>query len=519
MKTALFIDFDNVYSGLRKLGPAYADAFAGDPLRWMAWITGKLCSPADAAPEAKRRILVRRCYLNPIMYQRFRLGFSRAGFEIVDCPPMTQQGKTSTDIHMVLDIVDVLQSATRYDEFIVFSGDADFTPVLRKLRRDDRRTTIFAAGATSASYDASADLIIDLEAFINEALGFEDEEPGADSAPDNEGLMAQAEALVWKLVEQTQGPLSLPVLTKALATQVPGLADSGWAGRGNFTALLKELPLGPLRIDKEANALLDSRRQQQREREASQSSKSRADTAKDASKVMPSDVRGQIEQFIIAEVAASERPVAVVRLAHQVHQRFIGTEGNWLGHGSWKRLLETLQLGNVKIIWMQLGGYALDPARHSLDFANTPVAVDRDDPRQDPRWTQVEPLIQAAGFPVMAGHQYRAVLESMAQALQDKPFSLTNVTRKARDLCAERQVPVPRSDVNALLRALLFNGFDPSRSKGTVEDLVSMACDVAAAACSREGLDIGEDGRQLLRSWLVIPAVCVDSASADDARP
>lgn len=192
---------------------------------------------------------------------------------------------------------------------------------------------------------------------------------------------------------------------------------------------------------------------------------------------------------------------------------------NWLRHGSWKRLLESLQLGNVQIAWVHLAGYALDPARHSLDFANTPAAVDMDDPRQDPRWTRVESLLQAAGFSMLAGHQYHAVLESMAQALQDKPFSLTNVTRKARDLCAERQVPVPRSDVNALLRALLFNGFDPSRSKGTVEDLVSMACDVAAAACSREGLDIGEDGRQILRSWLVIPAVCVDAASADDTGP
>ena len=48
---------------------------------------------------------------------------------------MTSEGKTSTDIHMVLDIVDLLQHQVHYDEFIVFSADADFTPVLRKLRR------------------------------------------------------------------------------------------------------------------------------------------------------------------------------------------------------------------------------------------------------------------------------------------------------------------------------------------------------------------------------------------------
>jgi uncharacterized LabA/DUF88 family protein len=52
----------------------------------------------------------------------------------------------STDIHMVLDIIDLLQHETRCDEFIVFSADADFTPVLRKLRRCDRRTTVLAIG-------------------------------------------------------------------------------------------------------------------------------------------------------------------------------------------------------------------------------------------------------------------------------------------------------------------------------------------------------------------------------------
>jgi hypothetical protein len=87
------------------------------------------------------------------------------------CPPVTSQGKTSTDIHMVKDIVDLLQHETRCDEFIVFSADADFTPVLRKLRRFDRRTAVLAIGFPSAAYQASADLLIDERLFLREALG------------------------------------------------------------------------------------------------------------------------------------------------------------------------------------------------------------------------------------------------------------------------------------------------------------------------------------------------------------
>ena len=164
MKSALFVDFDNVYSGLRKLDPAVAERFGRHPLEWIGWLTDGLGLPEglDAAEaRTRRRLLVRRVYLNPQVYQRFRPSFNHAGFEIVDCPSMTSEGKTSTDIHMVLDIIDLLQHEARYDEFIVFSADADFTPVLRKLRRWDRRTTVLAIGFPSAAYRASADLLID----------------------------------------------------------------------------------------------------------------------------------------------------------------------------------------------------------------------------------------------------------------------------------------------------------------------------------------------------------------------
>jgi hypothetical protein len=162
VKSALFVDFDNVFTQLRALEPAAAERFARAPVEWMRWLVDRLEVP-DGHPDplARRRVLVRRCYLNPNWYQQYRHAFLRAGFEIVDCPPVTSQGKTSTDIHMVLDIIELLQHETRYDEFIVLSADADFTPVLRKLRRYDRRTSVLAIGFPSAAYQASADLLID----------------------------------------------------------------------------------------------------------------------------------------------------------------------------------------------------------------------------------------------------------------------------------------------------------------------------------------------------------------------
>lgn len=210
-------------------------------------------------------MLVRRCYLNPQVYQRFRPSFNRAGFEIIDCPAMTSEGKTSTDIHMVLDIVDLLQHETHYDEFIVFSADADFTPVLRKLRRWDRRTSVLAIGFPSAAYQASADLLIDPDTFVREALGFSDSEeqsqaPAPVSAravappatansdampkgPDLKGAVVQA---IRSIVEESPKAVSLPWLATALPSRVTGLDASNWVGLGGFRRLIDSLTLTPL---------------------------------------------------------------------------------------------------------------------------------------------------------------------------------------------------------------------------------------------------------------------------------
>lgn len=525
LKSALFVDFDNVYSGLRRLDVAYAEAFASDPLRWLNWVTTQLAMPLAPDAPVQRRILVRRCYLNPVMYQRFRFGFSKAGFEIIDCPPMTSAGKTSTDIHMVLDMVDVLQSTTHYDEFIVFSADADFTPLLRKLRRDDRRTTIFAAGATSASYDASSDLIIDPDAFVSEALGFGDEDNAPAPPPDFEGLLAQAEALVWSVVDKSPDPIMLPALTRILATQVPGLTDSNWAGRGTFTGFLRDLTLDPLRIDRENNWLYDPRRL--RGAAAGNGNGNGNGAGPDPTRVtrtesvpaiaahpvstslQSSDVRAQIERLLVDAVASSARPVAVARLAHLVRQHVPGIDTDWLGHGTFKRLLETLHPAGVEISWSHLGGHALDPLRHAPDFLNQSAATAGDQPARDARWPQVAPMLQVASLPAMPGYKYHAVLDALSTALGEGPYALASTSRRIHELCLDAHVSVNRTDIHALLRALLFNGFDPATAPTSFDDLVATTCGVALAACEREGMSVSDDDRAALLGWVVsdLPSV------------
>ena len=174
MRTALFVDFDNIYLGLQREDPVAAEQFATDPTRWLSWLQDKL-PLEDAATEGdardRRKILFRRCYLNPSQFGRFRPYFTRSAFEVVDCPPLTSGGKTSADIQMVMDILDTLGHATRFDEFILLSGDADFTPVLLRLSKHDRRSAVLAIGPASVAYKAACDLLIDQDTFLEEAIG------------------------------------------------------------------------------------------------------------------------------------------------------------------------------------------------------------------------------------------------------------------------------------------------------------------------------------------------------------
>lgn len=175
LRCALFVDFDNVYIGLQRLDPDAAEAFASSPGHWLA----ALEDGVDADGPFTRRFLVRSCYLNPSAFSHFRPNFTRAGFSVVDCPSLTQQGKSSADINLVLDAVDALSAHTRYDEFVILSADADFTPLALRCRAEDRRVTIVTAGPAASAYRAVADSVVTADELAELVKAPQDEPSGA----------------------------------------------------------------------------------------------------------------------------------------------------------------------------------------------------------------------------------------------------------------------------------------------------------------------------------------------------
>ena len=254
-KCALFVDFDNVYLGLRRLDPPAAEAFASNPTRWLE----RLETGRDAEGEFRRRFLVRACYLNPSAFGQYRPFFTRAGFRVVDCPSLTQQGKSSADINMVLDAVDALSAPTRYDEFVIVSADADFTPLALRCRAADRRVTIIAAGPAASAYRAVADTVLtadDLaEILTTTALQGMDHrtltglEPGRMNSQESTKITteaveptsktsAEAAAAVRRLLQSAAGPVVGATLAQTALQVDPNLPASGWNRHGGFAAWL-----------------------------------------------------------------------------------------------------------------------------------------------------------------------------------------------------------------------------------------------------------------------------------------
>lgn len=95
IRSAVYVDFDNMFSGLKKMDAAAAEAFGTDPSRLLA----RLEIGEDIDGPFRRRFLQKACYLNPDVFRQYRSFFASAGFRVVDCPSLTQQGKSAADIH------------------------------------------------------------------------------------------------------------------------------------------------------------------------------------------------------------------------------------------------------------------------------------------------------------------------------------------------------------------------------------------------------------------------------------
>ena len=131
---ALFCDFENVALGVQDAKYAKFD---------ISKVLERLL--------LKGNIVVKKAYCDWSRYKEFKAGMHEASFELIEIPHVRQSGKNSADIRMVVDALDLCYTKSHVDTFVIISGDSDFSPLVSKLRENDK--TVIGVGVKNSTSD------------------------------------------------------------------------------------------------------------------------------------------------------------------------------------------------------------------------------------------------------------------------------------------------------------------------------------------------------------------------------
>jgi len=99
----------------------------------------------------KGHIVVKKAYCDFDRYKSFKRGLHEAAFELIEIPHARQSGKNSADIRMVVDALDLCYTKSHVDTFVIISGDSDFSPLVSKLRENDK--VVIGIGVKNSTAD------------------------------------------------------------------------------------------------------------------------------------------------------------------------------------------------------------------------------------------------------------------------------------------------------------------------------------------------------------------------------
>jgi hypothetical protein len=503
--SAVFVDYDNIYLSLKRKSEEAAKRFAKDASAWLHEIeSGRLITPTNALFGGNdRRIVMNRCYGNPVprrnthdnstdmnSFPFVRHHFLRAGFEVVDCPPLTAQLKNSSDIRMVMDVRDYLTHDTYFDEFIILSGDADFTPVLHRLRAHARRTVIFANDFTAAPYTAisdgevrEADLI---QLILNGQL------PGI---AENGGSLTPGVITPSLRSDDTRREIVNEVVAGVRASNTPvpleALADravralghektiaTSWAGAGSFRELLRQsLPNDVRLTDDPPYLAMDTKRHT-------------LDAMRPAALLREAAADMAAAAGYAPQLGASSTPADPL-----AQYGIIPTSQPTLG---------TPRSGNAV------------PAARGATVAAAALA-----PAGSPSSAiqqSIARIHEACQAPPMSPHEYRTLFEVMAKEISENDLigaqTLANITQRAQ----EKGLDVKKDDVRFVLEVV--SEADPWFEQGASANLFAGRFrNFVVARCRGQGLNLSADELDLIDAWFAGGSPTQTPAQAQTQAP
>jgi uncharacterized protein (TIGR00288 family) len=236
---ALFCDFENVALGVREAKYAAFD---------IRKVVERLL--------LKGSIVVKKAYCDWDRYKDFKADMHQASFELIEIPHVRQSGKNSADIRMVVDALDLCYTKSHVDTFVIISGDSDFSPLVSKLRENNK--TVIGVGVKNSTSDllvANCDEFIFYDDLVREKKSPPVRRKAAakvapDAAPkgevtDEESRKDEALKLVMGTVEALLAERGSDeriwgsMVKQALKRRKPGFNES-YYGFSSFSKLLDE---------------------------------------------------------------------------------------------------------------------------------------------------------------------------------------------------------------------------------------------------------------------------------------
>jgi uncharacterized protein (TIGR00288 family) len=239
---ALFCDFENLALGVREAKYAQFD---------ITRVLERLL--------LKGSIVVKKAYCDWERYKEFRPAMHYASFELIEVPHVSQSGKNSADIRMVVDALDLCYTKAHVDTFVILSGDSDFSPLVSKLRENNKLVIgVGVKNSTSELLIANCDEFIYYDDLVRvqkkrqaqapkkKAEG-KTAKPAAPAAPQDRDAAKKQEAidLVVETIdalfeERDEGETIWGSMVKqAVKRRKPGFNES-YYGFKSFGALLEE---------------------------------------------------------------------------------------------------------------------------------------------------------------------------------------------------------------------------------------------------------------------------------------
>jgi len=151
-RLSLFIDFENIALGARDAKYKKFDIHL---------VLQRLIE--------KGRIVYKKAYADWTRYSDYKREFHEAAIELIDIPQRNYTGKNSADIRMVVDAMDLANSKTHITTFVICSGDSDFSPLVSKLKENDKSVIgVGVKNSTSELLISNCDEFIFYEDLVRE---------------------------------------------------------------------------------------------------------------------------------------------------------------------------------------------------------------------------------------------------------------------------------------------------------------------------------------------------------------